>query len=218
MKRTSTLAEIAFQSEWYTPMKQQVIPINFQRVNVPIMSIIEDRHAFEGLRNLDPQVIGAVYDQYHAEVYRYILYRLGDQTVAEDMASDVFVRLLESVQAGRAPQSNLKGWLIGTASHVVTDHLRQKYRRPEEPIDDSFPDREPGPASEVDSREQSRMVKTAYAQLTDEQQQVLALRFGQGYSLEETASFLNKKVNAIKALQFRALAALQREIGEVNYE
>jgi RNA polymerase sigma-70 factor (ECF subfamily) len=54
--------------------------------------------------------------------------------------------------------------------------------------------------------------------LTPEQQHVLALRFGQGYSLEETATFMNKNVNAVKALQFRALAALQREIGEVNYE
>ena len=54
--------------------------------------------------------------------------------------------------------------------------------------------------------------------MTPEQQNVLALRFGQGYSLEETASLLEKKVNAVKALQFRALAALQRQIGEANYE
>ena len=75
-----------------------------------------------------------------------------------------------------------------------------------------------GPASEVDQREQHRIVQDAYSQLTSDQQQVLALRFGQGYSLEETASLLNKNVNAIKALQFRALASLQREIGEVDYE
>jgi DNA-directed RNA polymerase specialized sigma24 family protein len=47
---------------------------------------------------------------------------------------------------------------------------------------------------------------------------VIALRFGQGYSLEETANYLKKNVNAVKALQFRALAALQRQIGEVSYE
>jgi RNA polymerase sigma-70 factor (ECF subfamily) len=70
----------------------------------------------------------------------------------------------------------------------------------------------------VDLREQNRAVQVAYAQLTSEQQHVLALRFGQGYSLEETASYMKKKVNAVKALQFRALAALQRMIGEMNYE
>jgi RNA polymerase sigma-70 factor, ECF subfamily len=49
--------------------------------------------------------------------------------------------------------------------------------------------------------------------LTDEQQHVLALRFGQGYSLEETAKVMKKNVNAVKALQFRALTNLQRQVG-----
>ncbi|MDD2922141.1 MAG: sigma-70 family RNA polymerase sigma factor [Anaerolineales bacterium] len=179
---------------------------------------IDDKHALEGLQKLDPQTIGAVYDQYFSEVYRYVLYRVGDQTLAEDIASDVFVRLLESAQSGRTPQTNLKGWLIGTASHVVADHFRKKYRHPEEEILDSMPDLAPGIAAEVDQREQNNVVNAAYAKLTDEQQQALALRFGQGYSLEETAAIMKKNVNAVKALQFRALAALQREIGEVNYE
>lgn len=182
------------------------------------MYIVDGQQKTQDLRRFDSQAIGAIYDQYFSEVYRYALYRVGDQTLAEDIASDVFIRLLESIQAGRPPQTNLKGWLIGTASHVVTDHMRRKYRRPEEGITESLPDLTPGPASEVDQREQNRAVQNAYAQLTSEQQHVLTLRFGQGYSLEETASVMNKNVNAVKALQFRALAALQREVGEVDYE
>jgi RNA polymerase sigma-70 factor, ECF subfamily len=182
------------------------------------MPLIDDDRALDGLQNLDQQAIGAIYDKYFSEIYRYVLYRIGDPTLAEDIASDAFVRLLESVQGSRPPQTNLKGWLIGTASHIVTDHLRKKYRRPEEEISESLPDRGLSLVSEVDQREQNRMVNDAYAQLTPEQQHVLALRFGQGYSLEETATFMNKNVNAVKALQFRALAALQREVGEVDYE
>jgi RNA polymerase sigma-70 factor, ECF subfamily len=182
------------------------------------MLLIDDGRAMDGLQNLEQQAIGAIYDKYFSEIYRYVLYRIGDPTLAEDIASDVFVRLLEAVQSGRSPQTNLKGWLIGTASHVVTDHLRRKYRRPEEELSESMPDRGSSLTSEVDQREQNRIVNDAYAQLTPEQQHVLALRFGQGYSLEETAAFMNKNVNAVKALQFRALAALQREVGEVDYE
>jgi len=170
------------------------------------------------LSNLDSKTIGAIYDQYFSEVYRFVLYRVGDQTLAEDITSDVFIRLLEAVQVGRGPDSNLKGWLIGTASHVVTDHFRKKYRRPEDELPDSMPDLKPSPASEVDQREQNRLVRGAYKKLTPEQQDVLSLRFGQGYSLEETAARMEKNVNAIKALQFRALAALQREIGEVDHD
>lgn len=183
-----------------------------------LMSIADGKQELKDLREIDSKAIGAIYDQYFSEVYRYVLYRIGDQVLAEDIASDVFIRLLEAVKDGRAPQTNLKGWLIGTASHVVADHLRKKYRRPENEIPESLPDLNPSPASEVDKREQNRAVQSAYKQLTSEQQDVLALRFGQGYSLEETAEFMNKNVNAVKALQFRALAALQRELGEVDYE
>ena len=200
-------------------MKDQILLTNFQSKAVyTTMPLIDDDRVLDGLRNLDQQAIGAIYDQYFSEIYRYVLYRIGDPTLAEDIASDVFVRLLEAAQSGRPPQTNLKGWLIGTASHIVTDHLRKKYRRPEEEISESMPDRGPSLTAEVDQREQNRAVNDAYDQLTPEQQHVLALRFGQGYSLEETATLMNKNVNAVKALQFRALAALQREVGEVDYE
>jgi RNA polymerase sigma-70 factor, ECF subfamily len=199
-------------------MNELTIPIFYQSGAVKRMSHFDEQRALAGLRKLDSQVIGAIYDQFFSEVYRYILYRLGDQLVAEDIASDVFVRLLEAAQAGRIPQLNLKGWLIATASHAVTDHLRRKYRRPVEAISESLPDLGPGLHDQFDLREQNRSVYQAYAQLTQEQQDVLALRFGQGYSLEETALHMKKNVNAIKALQFRALAALQRQIVEVAYE
>ena len=200
-------------------MKDHILLANFQSKAVyTTMPLIDDDRVLDGLRNLDQQAIGAIYDQYFSEIYRYVLYRIGDPTLAEDIASDVFVRLLEAAQSGRPPQTNLKGWLIGTASHIVTDHLRKKYRRPEEEISESMPDRGPSLTAEVDQREQNRAVNDAYDQLTPEQQHVLALRFGQGYSLEETAATMNKNVNAVKALQFRALAALQREVGEVDYE
>ena len=182
------------------------------------MSNFNERQALDGLQRLDSQAIGAIYDQYFAEVYRYVRYRINDDTVAEDIASDVFVRLLEAVQKRQGPQSSLKGWLIATASHAVNDHLRQQYRRPTEVLSDSLPDQRASVHAEADLREQSRMVRSAYAQLTPEQQHVLALRFGQGYSIEETATHLKKNINAVKALQFRALASLQRQIGEVNYE
>lgn len=182
------------------------------------MSAYDECHALDGLQQLNAQAIGAIYDQYFSEVYRYVRYRINDDTSAEDIASDVFVRLLEASQKKQGPQSSLKGWLIATASHAVNDHLRRHYRRPVEALSDSLADDRASVHSEIDLREQNRMVQSAYAHLTSEQQDVLALRFGQGYSIEETAAHLKKNINAVKALQFRALASLQRQIGEVKYE
>jgi RNA polymerase sigma-70 factor (ECF subfamily) len=183
-----------------------------------LMTDFNEQRALDGLRALDSQSIGAIYDRYFPEIYRYVRYRISDDTIAEDIASDVFVRLMEASQRNKGPQTNLRGWLIATASNAVNDHHRRHYRRPVEALSDSLPDAGASVLSQIDSREQNRIVQQALAQLTDEQQHVLALRFGQGYSIEETAAFMNKNANAIKALQFRALASLQRQIGEVSYE
>jgi RNA polymerase sigma-70 factor (ECF subfamily) len=183
-----------------------------------IMTDFNEQHALGGLQKLDAQSIGAIYDRYFPEIYRYVRYRISDETIAEDIASEVFVRLLEASQKNQGPQTNLRGWLIATASNVVNDHHRRQYRRPVEALSESMPDGSVNVHAEIDVREQNRLMKNALAQLTDEQQHVLALRFGDGYSLEETAVFLKKNVNAVKALQFRALASLQRFIGEIIYE
>jgi len=182
------------------------------------MSFLDAQRELDGLQKLDSQVIAAVYDRYFPEIYRYVYYRLGAETLAEDIASDVFVRLLEAVKTRRGPKTNLKGWLLSTTSNVIADHLRRAYRRPTEALSESMPDLAASLTDEFDRRQQTDSVRQAYTQLTPEQQNVLALRFGEGYSLEETATVMQKKVNAVKALQFRALAALQRQIGEVSYE
>ena len=182
------------------------------------MSHYSESRLLAGLQSLDPQWVGAIYDQYFSEIYRYIRFRIDNEVEAEDLASEVFMRLLEAVKKRHGPQSSLKGWLIVTASNVVNDHLRRMYRRPEQELPESLPDGNPGIPAEVDAREDRQSIRRAYEKLTPEQQHVLALRFGQGYSLEETADQLKKNTNAVKALQFRALAALRRWIGDVTYD
>jgi RNA polymerase sigma-70 factor (ECF subfamily) len=182
------------------------------------MTNYEEQRELNGLQELDSQVISAVFDRYFLDVYRFVFYRISNEQVAEDIASDVFVRLLEAVKKRRGPQSNIKGWLLATASHAVADHLRNAYRRPIEVLSDSMPDHASSLTDEIDYRQQTDSVREAYAQLTPDQQNVLALRFGSGYSLEETATVMQKNINAIKALQFRALRALHRNIGEVADE
>ncbi len=174
------------------------------------MEPADDRAA---LLRLDPRAVAAIYDRYFPEVYRYTRYRLGDEVLAEDVASEVFVRLLEAVRSGRAPETNMHGWLLATANHMVNDQMRRRYRRPVEPIEETLPAGLPALPDQVEAGDDRRLLQQALAQLTAEQQHVLALRFGEGYSLEETAVVMKKNVNSVKQLQFRALAALQRKIG-----
>ena len=182
------------------------------------MNMEDQLHTMDGSGKFDRQTMAAIYNQYFPDIYRYVRYRVNDDAVAEDIASDVFVRLLEAVQKRQGPQTNLKGWLFATASNAVNDRLRRQYRRPTETLLETTPDEDANVQAQVDFREQTRSFHEAFAKLTPEQQHVLALRFGLGYSLEETAESLSKNSNTIKGLQFRALASLQRYIGEVSHE
>lgn len=171
---------------------------------------------FDGLRALDAQTISEVHNRYYPAIYRYLRYRLGDELAAEDLSAEVFVRLLEALHVGRGPNNNLRGWLMGTAAHIANDYYRKHYAHTVVELNDGLEvDFAHDLLSAAEDSEHRRMVSASIQKLTEEQQQVLALRFGNGYSLEETAEVMGKKANAIKALQFRALEALRRWLGEV---
>lgn len=176
----------------------------------------DEKKLITGLRGLDPQVITKIHTKYFPPVYRYAHYRIGDDAVAEDLASETFIRLLEAVHAGRGPNTSLRGWLMGTISNLVNDYYRQVYRNPKQPLNDGLPARSGDPESLSEKRSRDEMLRLSLSKLTQDQQHVLALRFGSGCSLAETAEVMGKKTNAIKQLQFRALAALRRHIeGEI---
>jgi len=179
----------------------------------PPHPMASDTETLSGLRRLDPQALGSLHDQHFPELYRYARYRLGDSDAAEDAASETFVRLLEALRAGRGPRTSLRGWLFGTLRHIVDDHYRAAYARSNQASPaEAEAEGDAGPDDAVEADERQREVRQALRFLTSEQQHVLALRFGGEYSLEETAEMMGRKVNAIKALQFRALQSLRRQL------
>ncbi len=168
------------------------------------------------LRKLDPDTIAAVHQEYFPELFRYACYRLGDATIAEDMASEVLLTLLEAVEKGKGPKTTLRGWLMGTAANLINEYFRKMYNRPLVDLDDNYYDDSNNPILHAEEMDEANTVRMALQYLTPDQQHVLALRFSNRFSLEETAAVMEKKVNAIKALQFRALSALRREIEKIN--
>jgi RNA polymerase sigma-70 factor (ECF subfamily) len=177
------------------------------------MSDVEpnEKALLEQARRLDERALGQIHDRYYPEIYRYALYRTGRTEVADDVAGEVFLRLLDALHGGRPPRTTLRGWLFGVAANLVADHFR---RAPRESalLDDDVA--APGSAAaEAEGRLQRQVIQAAIRQLTREQQEALALRFGSGLSLDETAAAMGKSVNAVKVLQFRALESLRRLLG-----
>jgi RNA polymerase sigma-70 factor (ECF subfamily) len=176
---------------------------------LPLVLVTEDEELLAAARRLDSRALAAIHDRYYGDLYRFLLYRTGDAHTAEDLSSEVFMRLLDSLHKGRAPDS-LRAWLFGVASHLTADHFRRQSRRPQSELNDELPAPEPGLDSEISNLFTAQAVRQALQQLTQEQQQVLALRFSEGRSVADTATVMQKSVTAVKQLQFRAVAALRR--------
>jgi RNA polymerase sigma-70 factor (ECF subfamily) len=166
----------------------------------------------KNLRTLDPQAITLIHAEFFPVVYRYAHYRTGNETVAEDIASETFIRLLEAIHAGGGPQTSLRGWLMGTASNLVNDYFRAVYNKPTESLHEGLPAQNGDPVSQSERATRQETLRETISKLTPEQQHILALRFGAGCSLAEAAEIMGKNINAIKQLQFRALSNLRKNI------
>jgi RNA polymerase sigma-70 factor (ECF subfamily) len=166
----------------------------------------------------DPVEMAVLHDRLFPRLFRYARFRLNDADVAEDLASEAFLRLLETAHHKSIQIDNIDGWLMGTLSNMVNDQLRNRYRTPASKLNETLISHQPGPHSVIEQSERQESVSSALMRLTDDQQQVLSLRFGSGLSLAETARTMEKNENAVKALQFRALNALRRQMEEEPHE
>lgn len=173
--------------------------------------VTDDARLLVQAKRLEPQALTEIHNRHYPDLYRYLLYRTSDERVAEDLASDVFVRLLDVLHAGKAPD-NLRPWLFGVASHLVADHFRKQLRHPQVTLSDELPSTENDLDTEAHLSLATDELRVALQHLTNEQQQVLALRFGKAYSINDTATLMQKSVSMVKQLQFRAVAALRRQL------
>lgn len=168
-------------------------------------------------RNGDQQAIMQIYEAYFDPIYQYIRLRVDDKMQAEDLASEVFVKLIEALKGRNAPQQSLRGWLFKVARSHLHDHYGSVKKFPTSTIDEwiSAPN-DDEPEVQFIRQVDAERSRQAMRMLAPEQQEVLILRFGQALSLQETADIMGKTVSAIKSLQFRAVDTLRQILGELR--
>ncbi len=158
---------------------------------------------------LDPAALAEIYDRYSGKIYSYIYHRVGDAVTAEDLVGDVFVRMIEAIRGDRAWSTSLQGWLYRIAHNLIVDRFRRS--RETVSLDEGWMAAESSSYS-FETLFASNQVREGMDLLTDEQQQVVVLKFVEGLSNAEVAEILNKTEGAIKALQHRALITLKRVV------
>ena len=160
----------------------------------------------------DAWAFGQVFDHSHRPVYRYIASRVHRPADAEDLTQLVFVKALEALPRYEARGIPFGGWLFRLARNTVIDHVRTRHDHVDLESASHHAGRDAGPDEVTVARQDLDEVAAALAALTDEQRDAIALRFFAGLSAREAAVVMGKQEGTIRGLQFRAIAAIRRQL------
>ncbi len=158
----------------------------------------------------DAQAFARLYDHFVDKIYQYVYYKVRTTGQAEELTAQVFLKAWENIGSYRWTERPFAAWLYRIAHNLVVDYFRtHREAVPLEALqlsDDGAEDVDDLAAKHLDAE----MIRQAIAQLTDDQQQVIILKFLEGYGTEEIAQLMDKDPGAVRALQHRALVALQK--------
>lgn len=164
-------------------------------------------------KQFDQDALAEIYDRYSTALFRYAYRLVGSQQLAEDCVSETFTRLLKSLQAGRGPRKNIKGYLYRIAQNWVTDQFRRQ--NPANGLEEYVEILESdsgGVEESVIGLETAQQLRQYLVRLKAEQRQVIALKHLEGMNNKEVAAIMDRNVGSVKALHSRALNNLRKFI------
>jgi RNA polymerase sigma-70 factor (ECF subfamily) len=161
----------------------------------------------------DRQALEELYLIHFDRIYSYLHVSVGNRHDAEDLTTQTFLKMLESINKFRWQSAPFSAWLFRIAHNLAMDHFRASRRwQPEEEVPE--PDADESTSAEEGAFESigRKSMLELIDELSGEQQQVLTLKFVFNFSNAEAATILGKTEGAIKSLQHRALVSLQKQL------
>ena len=172
------------------------------------------RALVERAQDGDREALEELYLIHFDRIYSYLHMTVGNRHDAEDLTTQTFMRMLESIGKFRFQSAPFSAWLFRIAHNLSMDHFRANRRwQPEEDVPEPHGSEE---RSAEDAAFQSigrQSMLELIDSLSEEQQQVLTLKFVFNFSNGEAATILDKTEGAVKSLQHRALISLQKQLG-----
>lgn len=159
----------------------------------------------------DAEAFGGLYDLYADDLYRYFHAHLGSYHDAEDLVSRTFIRAWRGIGGFKWKGKPFEAWLFTLARNQLIDFHRER-RSNVIALDESRADGRPGPESLALAEASARETRAALQKLTDEQRQVLVLKFFMDRDNHEIAAIMGKREGTVRAMQMRALQALRRHL------
>jgi RNA polymerase sigma-70 factor (ECF subfamily) len=164
----------------------------------------------------DEEAVTLLYERYVDSIYAFVSYRVESTEVAEDLTSEVFLRMVRSLHAYKDRGLPFKAWLFRIATNLITDHYRHKNTHPITPIYDHFESDEPNPVEQVIEDQEQLDMQLALKTLPAQYQDLLILHFVEDLSYEEIVKIMNKSTAALRAMQYRALKSLAQQLEKLH--
>jgi RNA polymerase sigma-70 factor (ECF subfamily) len=172
-----------------------------------------DRLIVDAARAGSDAALSELYTLYFPRVYRYILARTGNSYDAEDLTEEVFMKVLEAIERFEWREAPFSAWLFRIAHNAVISQRRKDGARGRSaPLTEGLALDHQGPDELVENRLALRDIMNAAQKLPEAQRQVIALRFGAGLSVAETARAMNKGEGNVKVIQHKAIAKLREMV------
>ena len=160
----------------------------------------------------DADAFGDLYERYLDPIYHYIIYRVGGRSEAQDLTEAVFLRAWQALKKNPPREIPFRLWLYRIANNIVIDFYRARKQNVTLESVGELQMQEEGPEALLMRQERSEALVKALQTLKEEHQQVIVCRFVVGMSHSETAVIMQKNEVALRALQYRAIAALKKKL------
>ena len=158
----------------------------------------------------DEPAVEALYQKYYPKIYNYAFLQMGDVQAAEDLASDVMLKMIESIHKYKFRGLPFGAWVFRIARNRLIDLHRRRRRRGEVDLSGTLSSALANPQALAERALERGQLQIALKHLTDEQRQVIVLKFIQDFDNRSVGQIMNRSEGAIKSLQHRALGALRR--------
>ncbi|MHA6624332.1 sigma-70 family RNA polymerase sigma factor [Pseudonocardia sichuanensis] len=164
----------------------------------------------------DMLAFGELFDRYYDVVFRYVLFRTGDRTLAEDLTQETFVRALRRISSVSYQGRDIGAWFVTIARNLIFDHVKSSRYRLEHTTGEiiELSPTTGGPEQQVLDLATNDELLRCVRKLNPDQQECIQLRFLQGLSVAETAEIMDRNEGAVKALQHRAVRRLAQLLPE----
>ncbi len=173
------------------------------------------RKLVERAQKGDRSALEELYLIHFDRIYSYLHVSVGNRHDAEDLTTQTFLKMLESIGRFRWQSAPFSAWLFRIAHNLAMDHFRARRRvQPEEEVPEPLGSEEPSAELEAMQSLGRQSMLELIDKLSPEQQQVLTLKFVFNFPNADVAKILDKTEGAIKSLQHRALASLQKQLAQ----